>query len=768
MAVPLRILYKIEVKFMKTKKFISAVCSAVLCCSFAVTAFAGCKKECEHVYNWTVQTESTCSADGVRNGVCGICSDVITEAIPVNPEAHAYGDWEVQVPTDAAKGKAVKTCTLNASHKTETELPVLTDGKYTVEIKSPSTVTQEGSAEYTYPHDLGDITFTVGLPKKEITELSDAVTLAVENKGEIGKTAGTMVMPVSGKPATNNFYYEFGDDFTHIISDGDSREFYCTDDGDFYAVEISNVKYNYDGKGYPTDKKTAGSDPAQSSINAGYIDGIMLALGYTGTPGAYGAEDFLSVLFEIADENRNGDFVETELNVKDDGTVDGGFTFGYFMDSSQRFSTITVKFNLNDTLSLKNLNVESKIYGIESIDGEGNPVYGYVQDEETGYYSVKSDSSPVGIESVSLKQERKSELETPVADNPYPKNALLVKYFDLTYKTQDGQTLTVGEETVEFSAGAPVVFSIVNVENVAENINKISYDPIEAFLRDDGKDIPLTASTGTDNKINVSAVTNNSTATIRCFRMGEVTVVLKTRSRNYEKVIKINVGNPQPPSMLLSEVYHYYDTGYEWVTTNKDDFKIYVGQSLEFRAKAPEAEESYTDVSYTASVSDAMQGASVADADISTNNMFTASKPGRYELTLISTLDSKIKTYLYIIVEEAPTAELLFGRDYYAQLEDPERVKADIKFTPADAVSGTVTVSFLGMTETLSYEFTPASIVTANGNRVYNNPRLVTRRVSGAELGCSLSINDAYGITLSHAKEISGQFEEVVIIPVKA
>ncbi|MDE6442455.1 MAG: hypothetical protein K2L12_06895 [Clostridia bacterium] len=765
---------------MNTKKIISTACAVIISCSLGATAFAGCTQPCDHVYTWNPDREvpATCTTAGSSEGLCGICGDVVTEPIPVNLNAHKYGEWEVTAPTEKNTGSAKLTCALDSSHVVNATLPALTDSVYadTVEVITPATVLSEGKSQYTYPHDNGDIVFTVTTPKKTISTVKDVVDLAVANAGEISKSAGITEMPISSDQTITNrqsvtkFYYEFGDGYTHVYGDGDSREFYCTEDKSspqgVYAIEISNVKYTLDeNTGYPTEKTSNGGLPFQNTgVSSAYLQGYLFSLGYTGISGMYGAENALSEIYKHASQDLNKDLVE-KYTIANDGSIDGNFTFGYYNETQHRFSVITVKFSLYSTLSLKSLNVESKIYGYGS-DGVGYEEE--IVDSDVTYYHVKNGASPLGIEKIIANQERIQDVETPVVPNPYPRNSLLVKSFNLTYKN-NGKDETVGDDVIEVSAGEAKAFTVIDVKHISDEISNLAYDPLTAYLRKDGEDLELTASTGSDSKINVNAVVSNTSVSIRCYRLGAVQIVLKTHSGNFEKVINLNVGNAKGPSDLVSRVNMYSHSGYNWEyylsVTQDADLCVYVGQTLEFEAVAPQDEQSYTDASYTAEITSDNQ----ASANIINNNTFIASATGEYEIELTATVAGSnnrfANTFMYITVVEAPDANTLLGT-YEVNITEPENTKATVTFTQETATTGTVTVSYLGATETLSYTYTPATIETVNGVRTYNPPVLTTTHASGAELNCVLTINDAYGITLRHPREVSGQFEEVTFGPV--
>lgn len=790
---------------MKIKKILSAVCAVILSGSIGITCFSGCKESCEHVYTWTTTLEATCSAEGKRDGVCGICGDVITESIAIDPKAHKYGEWQVTQPTQTTEGSATLTCTLNPAHKVSVTLPVLTDSSYAVTEITPATVAQGGESQYTYQHDEGDIVFTADTPAKQISDLQDIVDYAVYKSGEISKAAGITEMPVSGKQTINKLYYEFGDGYTHVYSDGDSREYYCTKDDaakqGVYAIEISGVKYILDDNGYAVEKINNGGMPFQNTgLSSGYLSGALFGLSYTGISGLYGADNVLSTFYKLASDDKNKDLDETpfESMKQSDGSFSGSFSFGYYNGSNSRFCTITVDFELYDTGSIKSVDVVSEIYGYDSDTGS----YGFVGYNEAGAEidlgaydetdeqgrpippvivtcKVKPDATPIGIERIQIKQQRVKDVSVPVVANPYPRNSLLVHSFNVKY----GNDAIVGDGPVEVYAGEAKAFTIIDVVNVADVdkspdakdlIHNLSYDPVTAYLREDGKDIMLTASTDTDANIKVNAVVNGTSVTIRCYRMGSMQIVLKTQSGNFEKVINVNVGKAQPPSKLEAQVNILTDNGYLWqpylnVIGPDTPLTVFVGQMLEFTAQAPDAEQSYTDASYTAEI----VSGNKANADIIDNNKFLGSATGVYRIKITSVEKSSVYTYMEITVQEAPAVEKLFG-GYTAQITDPGVDAATITFKApaydetAKVYKGTVEISFLGGTEILSYTYTPATITTnAEGERVYSAPRLTTAHSSGAQAnghGSSLSINDGYKITLRHPRSVVGQFEEVVIV----
>ncbi len=109
------------------------------------------KLEHKHDYAYDVTTAATCTKNGVKTGVCKICSATKTETI--NATGHKLGSWTVKVkPTLAKEGLERRSCsqcshyeertvaklsahyyiTVNDGVKAQYKITVASDGKYTL------------------------------------------------------------------------------------------------------------------------------------------------------------------------------------------------------------------------------------------------------------------------------------------------------------------------------------------------------------------------------------------------------------------------------------------------------------------------------------------------------------------------------------------------------------------------------------------------------------------------------------------------------------
>ncbi|MGN0818676.1 MAG: hypothetical protein ACI4L9_06875, partial [Candidatus Coproplasma sp.] len=230
---------------MKIKKVLFKAMAVVTALAATSAVFSGCGEHQHTVSKWTTVKEETCFSDGERQGTCTDCGDLVIETIPADSSKHVYGEWEVTPPTDSEVGKAVKTCTMNPLHdKLEVTLPVLSSSEYVQTVKTAATPIGEGEMLYTLAHAKGDITFTKPIPARGINTVADAIEVALSLSSDIRRTEGTISASSYNAylgPQTSSvseFYYEFGDNYTHIKDDSDGIERWCSvEDGEFWCVK---------------------------------------------------------------------------------------------------------------------------------------------------------------------------------------------------------------------------------------------------------------------------------------------------------------------------------------------------------------------------------------------------------------------------------------------------------------------------------------------------------------------------------------------------
>ncbi len=379
---------------MKNKKILTMICSVVMAATLGITALAGCNKE-KHVYTWTVNTEETCSAPGKRTGVCGICGDVKEEEIKKNPTKHAYGDWQITMPTEQAEGKAVKVCAHNSAHTVETALPKLTadgTGYVSCDITKQPTAISEGVKTYVLETDNGPVEVNVTLPKKEVTTVADAVLVGSNSGHLIRSTSGTYSDSEVSK--TNKFSVEFGDNYTHVIDEGQSEQYWFSvdDRGEPFGVY---VRENRTPVNVPDDdpdwEPPAGYNPEVSldfiitlsdpKVAENVTASHLLGYGYSTASNAirgYGAEDLLAKYYSHAQDARaNNKAVHYEENFlkASNGEITADFSYGFY--ENPNFARYKIEFTLYPSGAIKTLRMDTKViraFMIEE-DAEGNKLF---------------------------------------------------------------------------------------------------------------------------------------------------------------------------------------------------------------------------------------------------------------------------------------------------------------------------------------------------------------------------------------------------------
>ncbi len=173
--------------------------------SIGTVLSAGCKKDsCAHnVGTWEIISPATCTRAGEQKGICGVCLQEVKVEIPVDKNAHVYGDWQVEKPTETAMGTATKVCSENVAHTLSASLPALSENTYAEAndgdgcvstITKRPTVLENGERTYTIEHEAGTISFTTPIPNTGIQTVRDAVDLASvdEARKQIYSSQGNM------------------------------------------------------------------------------------------------------------------------------------------------------------------------------------------------------------------------------------------------------------------------------------------------------------------------------------------------------------------------------------------------------------------------------------------------------------------------------------------------------------------------------------------------------------------------------------------------
>lgn len=747
----------------------------------------GCKHD---VGTWTTLKAATCMETGAEEGLCAECFREVTRTIAIDPNAHAYGDWEVTVtPTEETVGKAQKVCTLNEAHILEVELPVLTDSKYTTEIITLPSALGEGERQYSFEHSAGVITFLKPISASGIQKVRDAVEVASSQashnlirraEGEIGweyhcPAYAGYVDPSTGEVSTrpkedqrymHDFSYEFGNDYTHIerssFSDNVER-FYFMQDGELYGFADDGTNF--------VNEIEQGVAEAES-----YFDGFRFTLMAETRLGAfYGTENLLEGLYRLARLSDNEDFVE-EIN-KEGGETVYAFQFGHHDGNVDdgRFGTMRVEFTMTDEYTIGYMNVKSIVYpnnsGLNESTGGKFDTWEIVEVNGKEVARTKSGvstrTSAYYIDAIEIYQTTAKEAEAngeTVPTNPYPLDSTVFSSFDFTH---NGKVI---EETdvLECKAGELVYFKIENIYPAAALTS--GKDKFRYYYRD---------KKGVDHEINFSsldlvgmAIYAGSTSFFRSHIAGEIELVIKTV--NLEKVIHLNV-LPIAPSEIYPTAFEYTRSGYfeHKMSTTERVVSVYAGQPLYYTATSSALEADYTDPSSTSAVTKGPSKSYKIVDDVATEDlplsiqsinatsvsMFVAKVPGEYTLTMYCNKNMSKTCSINVIVEEAPTIdEILSSAAYMQELNYPLRGTVSVSFAVVDGVREAY-IDFNGRVTTLlcEYDESTGKLTTTNkdgeglfGDTVYN---------------FTLALNEAYDLVLSHpiGAQLGGLTETVIL-----
>ncbi len=789
----------------------------------AVFSAAGCggDKGCKHnVGSWYTITNATCVEKGLKEGTCGICYELVREDIPVDPNAHVWGEWSIQKPTEATEGEANRTCTANGKHEETLVLPVLGADKYDSELIKAPTPEENGLRHYVLKADTS-VEFDSEVNRSSLDTVRDAVELSVEKSdmirsatGEAGWSFYNASNAIVQAPLVTKHYYEHGDDAYTYIKETDSenkvfnRWYFKDDEGNVYGLT------DWEGGGKIV-------NDIDSSSDVKYLNGSRLYIQYyggsTGEFGYYyGTEELLNGLYNKALESTNGDFKEwtaTDENNPDKKTY--GFSYGSVKKSgktSEYFTCTTVSFTLTSLFTIESLDVESIIYVNSKVftrDEMGEDVLvpsesiiTWEENEDGIAYLVEGgEEGQRYVSTISLSQTLKTASDD-VPVNPHSEDELYVTSFDITY---NGEVL--GEDDVAtFASGRATdrIFGIANIQPVAA-IQKYGFDGFSFYLRKevtklDGSteivDEPI--SFQTSSTMTVSPLDSAQKFFLNSKLAGEQTVVIKTK--NTERILKCNV-REEPPSALYPSVYEYLGGNssetYVWNTSDTQSYAItvYEGQPLYFNAAVPEEEKSYASAGYISSVSPILverdeNGDPILDDDGKIQQIspfsaaymggqevtcFEANYEGQYTITLTWDADSNENTptvsgaktcKIVVTVLPKPTFASLTEKTYSQQVTFRDSFYlATVEF---GTVEETTTANDKG-------EQVPAykveATVTLSGATekitcIYNiqDKTMASEYAGGYKFGFKLAFNEAYDFVLSRYIEEYEVTESVVLV----
>ncbi len=764
----------------------------------------GCGDEetvCKHnVGTWEVTREATCSQAGERSGICGECLQTVKQSIAIDPNAHVYGDWAVQAPTESAVGSAKKTCSACSDVLTQT-LPVVSDPSYESSITLRPTPKNDGERTYVLEHTAGDIQFVKPVLRTGIEEVRDAVELGVaeESRALIRRAEGTRgwvyydgtsSTPTTTPPRSAQSY-EFGDRYTYIVDGADKCErwYYYDDEGEL--VGLSNFD---DGNG--SDGKII--DDLKGSGNKRYINGSRFYVEYDTSIGEfYGVEDFVEGLYRRARENVNGDFAESIDKSNPDNPV-YSFTFGNLRNSgndSGYFSVYNVQFTLSSEYTVDSLDVSVVTY-VNNF-AQTPPVRTWALNEE-GYAELLPGVETGGTRyhtTINFTQTKKAEGDI-VPTHTHTPEKMYVNSYELEYC---GTTVNKND-VIRFSANQTTGYVFIIKKVYPETaLSTYGFDAFNFYLRTtdkDGKTVEQLLNYETKLDYGISIDTQSQTEgesevltfAVNSSLSGDQDIVIRTLQT--ERVVHCNISST-PPNALYPAVYEYKNTTevkgeYVWVEPQSNETalekQVYVNQPFYFTANAPAEQQSYASIAHEIFIGGALAngqliGATnidqlvgeeiVRDSRFSATAMggrpvtqFVTDTAGTYVITLRSTMNEEKMCQIKLRVIAAPSFALLTGLTYYSELEENMVTDVAVSFTDCQEIKEGETVVGYTVTATVTIkdgvEQLTCTYDLAEGS-------LTSVHSGGVEFGFTLAINEAYDFELSHYSKKFKEWETVVL-----
>ena len=352
---------------------------------------------------------------------------------------------------------------------------------------------------------------------------------------------------------------------------------------------------------------------------------------------------------------------------------------------------------------------------------EGDPIYavranGEVYDTGNTY---DRDHEFIAIRTVEYFEPVLKTDNDVVEENPYPAEDLYVRSFDVKYGGN-----VIGDEAIDVDANTWLSFEIANVMPNGE-VN-LAYDPLSVYLKRNTGDVELTYDINNpnlgQNAFHIAGYFSRDTHQVRITaqHVGEVEIIIKSRSGSFSKTIKLNFLRSAPTD-LVGEVYTYSDAGgtvkYTWTEFDESNdanyLTMYVGQKLYVRAAALPDEKDYADISYESSISSsnseyvALKDGQSAPAGGGTATEITALKARDSNIVIYidSTRNSRAYARIRIRIIDAPSVDEMLSGEYTGRFNYIKMVKTDrnptsgdvsLTFTPASAADkthGTVNVT---------------------------------------------------------------------------
>ena len=540
--------------------------------------------------------------------------------------------------------------------------------------------------------------------------------------GSIQKTMGGYY----GDTITN-IDYNITDDYTYVKAVeqgeyGSTYEYFVSCVGENYLMVVDNPTTDWEGN-------PVVNTEIRNNVVAENMNGWETNFDFIGNPEnmvAYGVADMVDQLYGMGCtyEGFMAEMMPNEegsMEMFDADAMMYAFMYGfdnvYYNESSDAwygdYYTVTVIFTLGESNEINKAIVQVSQYG----DGEG---LWTVEETADGVVVTLADGAvPTYEHKIFATQSTEAAAEVP--ENKYPAAELIATDYEVV--NEDGTALT--DNVINVTVGTATYVHV----NFTPDGAKGDYNSFSFTLDGEEMDWESPVSCTYSPKI-VDWATDEVTEQARVIingkdgKTGSYEVTFSCAG--IEKVYTIVVVAPAPTEIKVG-FGEYKDTAATQST--------YTGVDVAITAVVND----YADNAYTATLTG--EGATLTLDEETGDYVFNATAAGEYTITVTSTVDPTLTASIVVTVEEAPEiTEILNGAWSY---KDMYGTAWDVTFTPASegALEGTVTVvnRSYGNNQTGVYNYTYADGV------------ITTTYASGEDFYATLSVNEAFGITLTSA-----------------
>lgn len=559
--------------------------------------------------------------------------------------------------------------------------------------------------------------YTVNVDGVDISSVNGAAVVASAFKDNV--SSGNMLYKsgLAGRDPILAFNtdYAFGDNYIFVEEHRDNPriDYIGKDEEGVFCIEYDKVyeRYNYN-----------------LNANEAMFNGPRVLLWFANQV-EFGAENALNNLYNEAKNATNRDFVETA----DESTRTYSFSYSGLVlmsNNTPNYYENEVSFTLSENYTLVSLDFTQLTW--ENNLNNPNVEHTFTTDEKTGITTPNGRyTQKIVVSFTQVEGERN-------AENPYTREMFIFKSFDISLNG----TVLEGENPVINCdmTWAPFTLEIVNPEPSTADFDvdmlflnyEGSFNPdSSAFIDFDGLYLYHTLHT---NRINVRL--NNG---------GVWKVLLKTK--NYTKTITFNVTGV-PPTSLTPQIRNEA-TGAFYNVASGFEKLISINGEAYFTGVVNKFANTAYNVEITSENAEKCNIEKVTLDGIECYK-FTATEKGKYVIKMYSPVATQVSCTIVIEVGDIPDfASILTGN--YKVIDRQEHI-FELAFTPTGTdgdISGTFTVKRTPTSEDGTPLTDEAKTETYSYSVDMENLTINVTRVSGDELGVTLSVNASGQLVLA-------------------